>query len=79
MEQLERIRKQNYQERKNLQNKKPVMYEPSNPVSNRADEAPNYGVNDPRYDPAARRQKIAALKVAFNNHFCFLMCYYFSP
>eukprot|EP00794_Sanderia_malayensis_P007278 gene7278-8089_t len=61
LEQLERIRRQNFQERKALQNRKAAGYEPSYPASNKPDIS-NHAVNDPRYDPAARRQKIAALK-----------------
>eukprot|EP00795_Rhopilema_esculentum_P000953 gene953-10719_t len=62
LDQLEKIRRQNYIERKALQNHNQNAYKPPLPVNKRQEQGPGAAALDPRFDPEARRQKIAALK-----------------
>ena len=64
MQQLENIRRQNYFERKALQNRNQHANKPPLPASKLQEQKPPVpAALDPRFDPEVRRQKIAALKV----------------
>jgi len=63
LQQLENIRRQNYIERRALQNRNQFVNKPPLPVNKLKEERPSVPpALDPRFDPEARRQKIAALK-----------------